>query len=217
MKNQIIFLVIGMLFLSFFSCDKNDIPKKDDKQERPKIAHYPFSTDYSDLTGNNDDARQENTSLKDGGVFMDGNYLWDDDEGSVLWIPKIKNFHPDNFRLSLGFKVARLPDLNKPIIVLGHRKRWAMIYITPSGQLNLAFNDVPRKKNLSDQSIEPDKWLNLSMERNETGVFIVKVDGIIFFRTESTVLDHENDNSLAAYHGGNGNMFHGYWRNLVIR
>lgn len=215
MKNQIIFLVIGMLFLSFFSCDESDSPKKD-KDKTPKIAHYPFSKDYGDLTGLNDDARQENTTLKDGGVFMDGNYLWDDDQGSVLWIPKIKGFDPDDFRLSLDFKLASLPDYQKPILVLGYNLRWTMIYITQSGQLNLAFNDTPRKKNLSEKSIATDKWLNLSIERNKDGVFLVKIDNEVFYSDDSTVIEHGNDNSLAAFHGGNGNMFHGYWRDLLV-
>lgn len=216
MKNSIVFLFVGMLFLLFFSCDKEDSPKKDE-QNRPKIAHYPFSKDYSDLTGLNDDARQENTILKDGGVFMDGNYLWDDDEGSVLWIPKIKDFDPDDFRLSLDVKMAGLPDRQKPLLVLGYTKRWAMIYITPSGQLNLAFNDTPRMKNLSEKSIAPDKWLNLSIERNKDELFLVKIDNELFFKEKSVVIEHGNDNSLAAFHGGNGNMFHGYWRDLIIR
>lgn len=216
MKRSIYLTAIVILSGLLLSCSKEDTPEKE-VIDKVKIAHYTFSTDYSDLIGKNTDAKHENTKIEDNAVFMDGNYLWDDDQGSVLWIPKIDDWNLDEFQLALSFKLAELPTHQNPILVLGYNIRWAILDVTKTGQLNLAFNDKSAGTNLSEKSIVPDKWTNLEIERNKEGVFSVKIDGEILFQETGVVISHKGDNSLAAFHGGIGKMFHGYWRDLIIR
>lgn len=195
------------------ACGKEDQPS----QETIPIAHYPFSSNFEDATGQNAAANQENVVFQDQSIYMDGNYLWDDDSGSVLWIPEIKQWNLADFRLTLEFKLASIPTNQQPILVLGNQKRWALIDITSSGQMNLAFHDTPRAVNLSTDKFSTGTWYQMEVKYSAVErTFQLWIDQTLIYTETDLDINHQNDRSLAAHHAGNGVMFHGNWRQLKV-
>ncbi|GAA5225259.1 hypothetical protein GCM10025777_58900 [Membranihabitans marinus] len=198
----------------FISCGKEDI----EAESTSIIADYPLISHFDDVSGNNPAINQQNVVFEDQSIFIDGNYLWDDDTGSVLWTSVIEKWDLDDFKISLDFKLVEWPQRYKPILVLGNSKRWGMISVSPLGFMNSAFHDIPpQKENNTIEKVETNEWHKLLIEySSDQSRFEVYLNDNRVILKENFQIIHGGDQTLAAHHGGLGIIFHGNWKNLKI-
>jgi len=180
------------------------------------LAFYPFSSNGTDTTGKNEDAYLKNVDFSNGGVYSNGIYNGEDTTGSVIQTPSINNFNFDDFTVVLDFFVEEYPDFDKPIIIGGPSWRWLGAYMDENGMLTLMANDKTVFIN-TEKSAALNTWntLALSYEKN-TGHLRLYLNYMLIADENVTDLKHNNDGKFVNDHGGEGQTFKGYWRNLKI-
>lgn len=179
------------------------------------IAHYPLVYEGNDITENNPDMILENAPFQNGGVYSNGIYYGSDTTGSLVQTPSINNFNFDDFTITMDFKIDSYPTGNNPIIIGGMLWRWIGAYMD-GDKLAFMANDGSDYY-ITDEVVALSQWhiisLRYSKQYKQIGMYL---NGNLVVLEEIPILLHNNDAIFSNEHGGSGDTFKGYWRNLEI-
>ncbi len=185
-------------------------------QAQTLLAFYPLKSNGADTTGNNEDMFLKNASFSNGGVYSNGIYYGNDTMGSVIQTPAINKFDFNDFTVLLDFYVEEYPDFNKPIIIGGPSWRWLGAYLDEGGRLSLMANDGSDFFQ-TDEVVALNTWNTLALSYNKAEQQLrIYLNSKLITEGNVTDLTHNNDGKFINDHGGNGQTFKGYWRNLKI-
>ncbi len=177
------------------------------------LANYPLVSDGLDITGNNEEMTLINAPFQNGGVYSNGIYLGNNEDGCEITTPTITDFNFDDFSVRLDFKIESYTEGKKPIIICGPSWRW-MGAFTENDKLALMLNDMSDYF-LTDEVVPLNQWntLELSYIRN-LKMAMMYLNGKLVSAQQVPMVEHNLDNRFTNEHGGNGLTFKGYWRDL---
>jgi len=176
------------------------------------IAHYTFNQTAADLTGNYGDASIYNAPYEDGGVYLNGLYLGNNPEGSLIETAFLTGLDFNSFTVSVEFRIAEIPSEWHSVLYGGPSWRWIGASLSSSGHLWMTYNGTDRPQ--STVTVTPGEWHTLALSYDGTtgSMFL---DGVELDRHDF-VMVHQDDRRFTSDHPGRGVAFLGHLRNLIV-
>ncbi len=179
------------------------------------MANYPLTENGVDISGQNDSLYLNNVTFQNGGAYSNGIYAGNDTTGSEIITPPFTTFDYDNFTVYLDFKIETYPENREPIIIGGYLWRWIGAYVD-GDKLAFMANDFSLYE-ITDKSIPLNQWnkLRISFKKEDDKCSLFLNDSLV---SDYTILEFSSgdDSRFVNNHGGSGNTFKGYWKNLVF-
>jgi len=211
---------VTMIFIIIFITGVSGLLFAQDLSHLTLIAHYPLSFDANDATSNYDPAHLINTPFQggqEGGVYCTGNYAYDGTpDSSDILTPPITGLLASAFAISVEFKVTEYMVPCRPIIVCGDLWRWVAAWVQADSTVGIYWEDGwPAETTVK---YIPHTWHKVTIVYDSTGAGIGKayLDGVLTDSTAGLKLDLHDDKRITISHGGSGNSFKGYIRNIKV-
>ncbi len=185
------------------------------KGQTSLLANYPLTENGLDITGQNDAMHLKNVVFENGGVYSNGIYSGNDTTGSEILTPPFTTFNYNNFTVMVDFKIESYPIQREPIIIGGYLWRWIGAYLD-DGKLAFMANDFSIF-DITDVDVLDNQWNNIRFSYNtETDTCYFYYNNALVSTYYIETLNTGDDPRFGITHGGVGETFEGYWRNLVI-
>lgn len=196
------------VFLSFYSHAQQ-------LEHRSVLAHYPFTSDLNDATGNHGPAEVINAPIQGAeGIYSNGNYIGSDPDSCQVRTPNIASIDTSDLAVSIEFKITEIPNQGMPIFILGESWRWLGANVGFSGELELVHADAA---STTGSAISLNTWYTAVVTYDgASSTFKAYLNGN---EVHSVTGNHQapaSDKRISNTHGGVGQTFKGNFRNLKV-
>lgn len=182
-------------------------------------AFYPLQTDLVDaqgfygpvtLLGSPAPAAPTNNS----GVCTNGIYRFSGQPGwTEMQTPDIAGLDQQDFQINVEFSMAALPATAGPVLMGGNGWRWIGIYLQPTGEVGIKYNNSNRL--WSGVTLSPGTWYAAEL-KHELGSLELYIDGVLVLQQTIPALNTNSDFDFMPTDYSNGTAFNGCLRNLLI-
>jgi serine/threonine protein kinase len=175
------------------------------------VAHFPLSSDASDVTAHYDPMIIENAPFQEGGIYCNGVYK---NSGLPNWChaitPLLDTFNFSSFSISALFKVSEFKRM--PVFVGGNSWRWIAFYLNPDGTVTLLYNNNETAD--CGLTYEVNTWHEAMVTYDgQTGKLYLDDE---LGCTVDFELAHGNDKNVGVTNFSNGAVFTGILSDLRI-
>ncbi len=208
MKSLSHFICITLVLSTLFA-------KAQQLEHRSLLAHYPFTSDLSDATGNHGPAEVINAPIQGAeGIYSNGNYVGSDPDSCQIRTPSISTIDTSDLAISIEFKITEIPSQGMPIFILGESWRWLGANVGFDGNLELVHADAA---STTGDAVTLNTWHTAVVTYNgATSTFAAYLDGSEVLSVTGTHQAPASDKRISNTHGGVGKTFKGNFRNLKV-
>lgn len=180
------------------------------------LAHYPLSSTANDTTGNYGPMELTNTPFRDGGIYCNGNYIWNEPDSCNAVTPSIDHLDLNNFAVSAMFKADSITSKRRPVIVCGRFNKWCSLFIDPDSTIGLAQGGAFHGIASSGVHYASNTWHQIIFTFDSTeGMGRLYLDGVAV-DSSKTDLDHRNDKAFSITNGSVSRTFKGCLKDLKV-
>ena len=180
------------------------------------LASYPLLSNTTDITGHFGNISLTGTEIPptvNNGVCLNGTYIVNPG-GQNATTPNISTLTPTDFNFSVDFNVSAYnPSNGSPIIMGGSGWRWGGIYLTPTGQIGVKYNN--NFTVFSNTTVPTGGWHNAVLTYNGSTLQLF-YDGNVVVSTPVAGLTTGSNYNFQPTDFSNGRAFNGCIRNLQI-
>jgi len=201
---KLYFLTITLVLISFLNLNAQTI-----------LAEYPLTEDGVDITGYNNEMNISEAPFQNGGIYSNGIYAGNDENGSSISTPQIVGFNFDDLTIKVEFLIEEYPEHTMPIIMAGSSWRWLSAWMNED-KIALKVNNGSIYE-ISDVVVSLDQWHSVTISYNkvEGKARLHLNDGLILTVDVEEITNGENAR-ITNYDGGSAKTYKGYWRNMEI-
>jgi len=208
MKTKTLIIVLCIVVISYVSGQSFD--------GMELIAYYPLKVNANDTLGLNDPVELTNITFEGGGIYCNGKTTSEGNDWCDMYTPLLKGFSFKKFAVSVMFKMAENVQFQRPIIVGGASDyRWMCIAVINDTTVSFGFNDnytglpAGTKFTIND-------WHTVTVLYDSS-----QLKGEFYYDSNlvdsySGTFEQVNDKYFGITHGGTGDVYKGYLKDLKI-